>query len=313
MELNQKVIESVAGLLKIEASNLAEALTNAEKVVELPEKVYLQPDVDVLVENVQKEKYENGKIAGVEMTLKDLKKKYGEEVDLEGTKDFDTLLTKLIGYNTEKLQIEIADLKDKEGQEVNTQVENLEMKLEKEKQKIEALQSQIKEKELTFENSKLEMKKAFNQEKANNSLLQNFSGLQFTIPKHIEALGDDEVEKYNKTQKLNAINLFKSRYSVDYDDEGNEIVIDKMNNEALKDDLQNYQKLSALIMPFAKNNYLNIHTEETPKGRKPGSGRKTSFIGMSKEALYAYAKENGIRENSNEFDVLYKEFKDANK
>ena len=315
MELNKITVDKLAGLLKIDASNLAEALTKTNVPIELPEKIYTQSDVDILSENIQKEKYESGKVAGKEMTLKDLKKQYSTKlgIELDGIKDYSSLYEKIVSFKTEKLNLELVALKENSSKETSLQLEAMELKIDKFKQEKEALQSQITDNELIHQNKKLDLQKRFNGEKGNNSLLQQFSGLRCFIPKQIENLGEEEIEKYIKTQKNNAIDLFKISHKIDYDEEGKEVVIDKETNEPLKDDLQNYQSLSNLIMPFVKKNYLNIQTDEKKVGRDGKDlGRKISYSGMNEDEFFKTMKEKNIPQNTNEFDTAYSEFRKSN-
>ena len=312
MELNQITVDKLAGLLKIDAKNLAEALTKADVLIELPEKIFTQSDIDILSENIQQEKYEIGKAAGKEMTLKELKKQYSAElgIELDGIKDYPSLYEKIVSFKTEKLNLELVALKENSGKETSSQLEAMVLKIDKFKQEKEVLQSQIKDNELIHQNAKLDLQKRFNGEKGNNSLLQQFSGLQFSIPKQIKNLGEEEIEKYIRTQKNNAINLFKTSYKIDYDDEGKEMVINNVTNETLKDDLQNPQKLADLIMPFAKQNYLNIQTDEKKVGRDGKIiGRKLSYAGMNEDEFFKTMKDKNIQQNTNDFDTAYSEFR----
>jgi hypothetical protein len=316
MDLNEKLVEKVATLLKIDASNLKEALQDVSKELELPEKVYTQPEVDILSDNIQKEKYESGKTAGIEMTLKGLKKEYTEElgVELDDVKDYKGLISKLNDFKTEKLKIEIENIKKDSGVESNAQIEALTLKLEKFETEKAALQKEIKDRELTYTNKEHQMKKDFNREKGDNALIRELSGLKYNIPKTIENLGEEKISDYLKTEQLKTLTLFKSQFTIDYDDEGKQIVLDNITGEPIKTDLQEFEKLENLIMPFAKKNYINIQSEEKAgRNTQKGKGMKLSLKGMTRDEFFAYAEKEGLKQNTDDFDTAYSEFTKANK
>lgn len=313
MELNLKLIGKLANLLQVDASVLQKAMTDINIDTGLPEKIFSQNEVDILVDNVQKEKYETGKTAGIEMTLKDLKKQYSEDygLELDGVKNYKELISKLNDFKTEKLRAEIETIKKKSGVESNSQIEALESKIKKGITENEDLRKVIKDINLKFEDEKVQLKNNFNAERGNNRLNRQFAGLSFRVPKTIENLGDEEIVKYLKTQNNNAIDLFKTKYTVDYNDEGKEVIINKLTNEVLKDELQNVEKLENLIIPFAKNQYLNIADEKTAGRDSKNNGMKVSFVGMTRNDFFQYIDKKGIKKFTKEFDAAYDEFSKA--
>jgi hypothetical protein len=317
MELNQKLVDKLAGLLKIDASNLAEGLKDVNVEIELPSEVLTQEQVETLVNNIQKEKYESGKTAGKEMTLKALKQKYSEDygIELDGIKDYDEFINKLIDFKTEKINLDYQALKEESGKEVNSQIEAFKLKLEKSATEKEAFQNHIKDLEVKFENEMLNQKKKFDRQRGDTELVKHFTRFNYKVPKEVQNLGEESIEKYLQTKRLNDLALFKTKVDIDFDEEDKIYLKDKSSGEILKTKLHEYVSLEDRITSFAKENYLNIEQEEQIAGRGSAKkkGVKIQFDGMTKEAFDNYCSKNNISPNTNEMDAAYSEWMKANK
>lgn len=82
--LSQEAIKKIAGIIKADPKVLEEAIkSEKETPVDIPElSVFTADELKTRDGNIEKTHYDNGRTAGVEMLIKDLKAKYG--VELEG-------------------------------------------------------------------------------------------------------------------------------------------------------------------------------------------------------------------------------------
>ncbi len=87
--LSQKTIESMAGMLKLNVEELTKGISSEDEVnIDMPSlKVFTTEDYDTLIDNHGKTRYDAGKLAGNEISLKDLSKEVGIETS-KTSKDF---------------------------------------------------------------------------------------------------------------------------------------------------------------------------------------------------------------------------------
>ena len=137
--MNKKVIELLAGALKLKVEDLTQVLASEEEVdFKLPEniKIFTTDEFEQIKDNHGKNKYDEGKIASKEMLLKEMSKKAGFENPI---KDDDELL------KSYKEQI----LKDA-SIEPNKKVDELQMSLEKLQGVVSEKEKQLLDLESTF-------------------------------------------------------------------------------------------------------------------------------------------------------------------
>lgn len=132
MELNQKIVSSIAEALGMKAEDItAKLISEKEEDFKLPEGEFFTTDQ---LSKRDSSKYSEGKDAGEEMLIKGFKKKYGYEI--EG-KDADTffshhdsqLKNKYSKDNSERvkeLELDLAKANEVNGKEIQTLTEQLE-------------------------------------------------------------------------------------------------------------------------------------------------------------------------------------------
>ena len=306
-----KLIEQLSTVLNVDAEILQNAYTG-DKPVELQE--YLRLDeVETLKSNLQKTKYEEGKVAGIEMTLKELKRKYNEaySIETEGIKSFDVLFDKVLDKvnSDHKAKIkEITSQLDSGSQEKIQSYENKLIDKDKEKKK---LQEEIERLKSEADEKVREINEKYKSEKVNTLISTAFQSLQFDVPKHIENLGVEEVNKFIHRQKINAINLFKLDYTVDFDESGQPFIM--KGKEPVKDKLQNNEKLENIVMPFCRENFIGLTENLNGRAQRSGAANiSMNLKGLSLEQLDEIAKEKGIKQFTKEYDTLYAEYSKSN-
>lgn len=134
--LTQESINKIAEITKIEPSLLSEAITsNDESNIEIPPVIsFMSDELSRRDSNLQKQKYDEGKTAGAEILIKDLKERYS--VDIDG-KDPDRFIEAFKTKTLEGANIE-PDKKVKELQDIVDNLKATNTELEKEKISLES-------------------------------------------------------------------------------------------------------------------------------------------------------------------------------
>jgi len=138
--MNKKVIELLAGTLKLDVEELTKAITTEEEVdFKLPEgiRVLSNDELETIKDNHGKTRYDAGKIAGSEMLLKDLSEKVGFE---ETIKDGDTFVKNFKSNILEEANVE----PNKKVLELESSLETLRNKLSEKDSEFESLQNSLK-------------------------------------------------------------------------------------------------------------------------------------------------------------------------
>ncbi len=137
--LTKKDIEKIANLLKIDSKTLTEAISSEKETdIEIPElSVFTAAEIDLRDKN----KYDAGKVAGVEILVKDLKESHGVEVEGKDPAKF------LEAYRAKTLKD--ANIEpDKRVEEANRVAETLRGNLSKIEGERDALAAKIRTTEL---------------------------------------------------------------------------------------------------------------------------------------------------------------------
>jgi hypothetical protein len=304
MGLNDKNLEVLSAVLKIDKGDLTKAL-ETEIDLDLSDRVvYTKSDYETLEKNIRNEEYHKGKEAGYEMPLKELRKKvtdtYG--IETEGVKDFNTLLEKTV----EKIKGEssklLEDVKSKDNEKFISQIEDL-------KKDNDGLRNTILEKETTFEQQLNELKTANQTSVINNELMKIANSLPFDVPKSILSKGKDAEMNFIKAQQSNFLTLFKANHEAEIVD--NKLVI-KKDGEIIKNDIKNAEDPERIALDFAKSNYINLKTSEfINRGGSQKYGNE--LRGMSIEDFNSKMKHEGHHPNSIEYLTYLKEYQEKNK
>ena len=133
--LNKETLNKIAKSLKLKVEDLESALTNEKEVaLEIPELTLLTAEeLTARDENIGRTKYNEGKTAGVEMGVKELKNELG--LDFDG-KDIKSLVTAVQKKTLDDAKIE----PNKKVEELNNVVANLQKTIaEKETEKTTLL------------------------------------------------------------------------------------------------------------------------------------------------------------------------------
>ena len=142
--LKKNDIDKLAGMLTIDAEVLAKAITDEKEVdITIPDlKFFKNEDLELLLDNRGKERYEAGKTAEREMLFKDLSKEAG----LETIKDKNDFIKAYKGKILEEAKIE----PEKKVKELETSLANLQKQVQEEQTKYVNLESQIKTEKTKF-------------------------------------------------------------------------------------------------------------------------------------------------------------------
>lgn len=312
MDLNvfaEKLGVEPSKLSEVVATEQIEILNNEEK--------------ETLLRNHGKTNYDQGKNAGVNMLFSNLKKSYTEGDNLaakafENASGIEDVLVNINKIHEEVLTGKIGEVKKSyEGntderigalQEKYTSFEQSATREKTALQKLnEELQNQMKQVEQQSQQKFKQLKSDF--------LLQNeFSSLNFNVPKEIAAKGNDAIAEYNKIQRNNATLLFKSNFDIDYDESENPVFVNRATGEKMVDNLQNTLPLPELMKTFVQSNYLNVVPNRNGgRGGDDKYGGNNSMKGInSMDKFLAYANDKGVKVNSIEGQKLFKEVQEAN-
>jgi len=272
--------------------------TNTAQVSEPKVHTFTDEELASYIANIQKEKYESGKIAGVEMQVKQLKKEYG--IDEDGIKDFKTFAEKLLQVKTSTLQTELESTK----QSLNGETQKLVTDYES---KFKALQDTLttREKELMTiaEQKENELKKY----KVETTLIPALD-LAYEVPQAIATQGDEAVNNFLQVEKQKTLLLFKSLHQIDFDATG-QIIVKDSNGDVIKDRLQNPEKLQNVVKEFTKK--YHIATKSDTNGTKY-TGTKAGAINYARMSLEQFNEaitSQGVSKSSNEYIKLYADWK----
>ena len=139
----QEFIKNIADTLKVDATKLTEALNSKEDItLELPKlKVYTEDEFIQLENNLKGGSYKEGKIAGTEMTAKELKKLAGVDVE---SKDISKIVEAIVNKTKADAKIE----PNKKVEELQQSIAELQKTVETQKQENETLKSNFSKQQL---------------------------------------------------------------------------------------------------------------------------------------------------------------------
>lgn len=138
VKFNESLLNTVADKLQVKAEDLrASLVSDTETKLEFPEGQFFTTDeLSTLKTNFGDDKYREGKTAGSEMAIKDLKKLNGLEFEGKDSQSFsDSFKKKIIGENEAKPTAKIQDL--------THTIDGLRSNLEKEGFKVTELQNKL--------------------------------------------------------------------------------------------------------------------------------------------------------------------------
>jgi len=254
------------------------------------------------IANIQKEKYETGKKAGVEMLFKKLKTDLN--IDNDNIKDFNGLLDNVLSLKTESYTKEIETLKNQLSGEQKSIVE-----------KYEAEKSNLQKMLIETENLMKATLSAKEQElynfKTDLFISNEINSLSFDAPMQVIAQGEEAVSKYVSIEKQKARVLFSNLYSFDFDGSG-QLIVKKKDGEIIKDRLQNPEKLNVIMSNFDKE-YNFINQSNTPPQKMNWQKQATAnYKGLSYEQFEKNQIESGNDRGSNAFVLAYGDWKKSN-
>lgn len=252
----------------------------------IPKSEFEKPKENTFLYNFQKTKYENGRTAGKEVALKDLKKAHGLETN-EDIKDFDSLLKSV----SDKAVAE-AKLKPDEAVEL--------LKTDK-----RALQAQVR---------------ALEAEKATLISGQGARAQEFAIKNQallgVAKLNIDADDALVAGQRELVLDAFMSKH--DFKDvDGVVVVVNKVSGKALQDAQLNNLSVEQAVTQFAPT-YVKIVDGSAGGGRGASSSSNSSAIPTEVKAITnkvqfeAYLKSKDIKGNSDEAMAIYREVKKLN-
>jgi uncharacterized protein YpuA (DUF1002 family) len=260
---------------------------------------------DEELDKVKKAKYDEGKTAGEEIPFKTFKKSVGEkyEIETEGIKDYESLLSKVIETKETHWNKTIKDSAGKKEVEWINKIEDL-------KKSNKKLADQLKESESNYETQLNEALGRVKKKDIDNTLISLVNTLNFEVPKHVATQGDEAKSKFIKTETDKFLTLLNNNYEFDISDKG---IITKKSGDILKDKYEEMIPINKIVVDFAKEMNFNLTDKQS---YKRNSGVKTygsgNFSGMSEEEFKAWADENKIHPLSNDFNVKFTEWKKAN-
>lgn len=88
--LTQEAINKLASIIKVDAKTLSDAIgSESETTVEIPDLSAFTPEeLERRDSNIKKENYDSGKVAGVEILVKELKEEHGIEIEGKDARKF---------------------------------------------------------------------------------------------------------------------------------------------------------------------------------------------------------------------------------
>lgn len=140
--MNKKVIESLAKLLKFDVEELTKVIATEEDVdFKLPDgiRVLSNEDLEAIKDNHGKTRYDAGKLAGSEMTIKDM----SEKVGLESIKDIDGFISSFKSNILDEAKIEPS----KKIKDLETSLEKVQGLLTEKENEISTIEQTYRQKE----------------------------------------------------------------------------------------------------------------------------------------------------------------------
>lgn len=291
--LNAKAIEHLATITGIQATELSAALLTTEADVTkhdptkiktiIPDGAVLglsdfksKADYDTWKKNYQKEQYDKGKEAGVEMLVKDAKKTFGVGVDGDGNKDFSWLMSEY----KKKVITEAGIAPDKKV--VDLESDKL------------ALQGQV----ISWENKYNTLTQQLEQVKASSQTM-------LIIQTEVNKLDIDVDPTLLIAQRNMVAEGFQNKYTIVKDGTA-DVVKDKATGDTVKDSLLKPKSPADVIHEFAASVVkLKAKSDE---GRNASSSNRTGATGSDADLakisnakeLIAYYTTNGINPHGEE-------------
>ena len=272
---------------------------------------WTEADKETLQREVDKTAYERGKLAGEEMPYKNHKRSYLDKTGIiaeafksEDVKTWDTLLEKINTMYSSELEKAIEDVKKDYGENADQRIGELKNKLnsalELSAKEKENLINTLKTKEADYQKQLKEKDSLIFSERKGNILNKAFDSLDFVVPVEIKQQGNDAVIGYKKTLKNNSIDIFNSRYELDFDEKGQPKFINKQTGETIVNELQQPKDINVLIKEFAESNYLPVKANREG-GRGDGDYISGNWKGFTKlSQVTNYCKEKSINPGSSE-------------
>lgn len=287
MEINE-LSKTLATSLGVDEAKATEVISS------LKINIFTDDEKSQFENNVKKIGYESGKVAEKEMTLKNLKKAKGLEIEANS----------------------IDELFDKYADSVKSNFSgDTDVKLKEKDETILKLQKTIQETENEKNQIKTEFSQKLKETKSNTLLNSEIAKIKVEIPEQVRVLGDKAIEKYIDAKLEQHSLLFKSKFKIDFDENENPIFKDSQGN-ILVDKTQSPLKINEVVQMFAKDNWLDISATSQRQGRDGQNSGKTSgdnLKGMTETELVKYCADNGILKNSKAHDEVYLKWKTANK
>lgn len=302
MEINEKSLEVLSAVLKMDKTDLTKAIESSE--IDLSNRVvFLKEEYETLEKNLKNQEYHKGKEAGFEIPLKESKRKAAElyGVDTEGIKDFDTLLEKIITHKEDEIKTTYKDSISKDSEKILKEIEGHKKTESDLRKKIKELEEET--------NIKLSEKDTYINETLNNQeFLKVVNAIPFDIPTYVQSQGKEAEIDYLKKERDKFMMQFKTKYKLERIDN---TLIAKEGDEIAKDNLFQPQKIESLALEFAKSNYYNLNDKKVINhidSKKYGN----SFRGMSIEDFNTLLEQQGIRSSDTKYLTYLKQYKEAN-
>jgi hypothetical protein len=212
--MKEEAVEQIAKVLQTTPDKLKTFIESGEAEGFVIPELMVKTDVDTLVENTKKERFDEGKKAALEMFTKhELKAKY-PDIKYDG-KDAFEFIKRISAFEVEKA-----------GIEPNEQITTLQQDKTELQKQIEGLQGTIKEKENSF----------------------NTQMFQLEVNKDVEKFIPGETV----IPKSSILQLFNLKYGVSKNEEG-KIEI-REGDQLLKDDLKNLRTIEDVTKSFIDEN-----------------------------------------------------------
>lgn len=257
--LSKETLREIAKRSGIEADELQKQISSeTEETIELPKvNIFSDEDLDSLKTNVKTASYGEGKAAGEEMRMKELKEKTG--LDIEGYKDPDTFISAL----QEKT------LKDAK---LDPDKKVLEMQ-----QKYDALNATYQSEKTVLETKNAQLLSSIS-EKENDFLIHQ------TLPHELP----------NGLEKSDLLLIVKNRFQFEKNEEGKQVV--KANGEAILDAVGNPKKASDVLNEFYVERKFITPQGRGGKDSKSGEGGEFAALKTGDEVIN-WCTENKIPMN----------------
>lgn len=244
--INKEDITAIETVLTLPAGTLEAAIKDEKEVkISLPELVaFKKSDYEIRMANIEKAKYDEGKLAGSEMPMKKLKELSG--IDIEGYKDPEKFITAF------RAKVE-ADAKIEPSE------------------KIKALQGDFEQMKANWQ--------AEAKAKADLEAALNNTKKEFRVN---EIIRSSVPEKTIFSNSNDLAILFKSSYQIDFDETGKEIVKDAFGNVIKHKDTLEPKAVKEVIGEWATvNKYIKV--EGGAGGGDEGGNGKTGIEAFIKE------------------------------